>query len=170
MGATKLLNFLSSNKTEIGILFLSLFVLFIFFNWFAWILGLGRFKKKQDDDNGEKPIRYILVELFAKIINDFRHLLALIIILIFAVILGLGMLHTGFEIDKMADALQAVVSTLGGLVGSIIGYYFGESAALKRNTEEAPVRTIGVQQAVQSPDISSEDGSIFPAPEVDKNL
>jgi hypothetical protein len=32
-------------------------------------------------------------------------------------------------VEDLADGLQAVMATLGGLVGSIVGYYFGESAA-----------------------------------------
>ena len=172
MGDNKFLIFLDTHKYEIAFL---IFVLPLVFQWFLWMFGLGRFKKKEiNDENSDKddvkPIRYILVDLFAKIIDDFRHLLALIVILIFAIILGLSMFHTGFKIENMGDALQAVVSTLGGLVGSIIGYYFGESAAMKRNTEEAPIRTISVPQAIQSPDKDLEDDSIKLAPEVDKDV
>ena len=170
MGEANIFSYLSSNKSGIMVLILSLFALLVLFNWFVWILGLGRFKSREKDD--DKPIRYILVELFAKIIDDFRHLLALVVILIFAAILSLSMFHTEFQINKMADALQAVVSTLGGLVGSIIGYYFGESAAMKRNSEGATIITTGTggtQEAVQSQDSSLEDDSIYPAPEVDRS-
>jgi len=53
------------------------------------------------------------------------------------------MSSTNFE-DKM-EALQLVIASLGGLLGSIIGYYFGESAATKNResivTDETETET-----------------------------
>jgi len=54
----------------------------------------------------------------------------------------------GSVITNMKEALQAVVATLGCLVGSIIGYYFGESSLLK------------------SSNTGSEAGTSKPAPEI----
>lgn len=49
------------------------------------------------------------------------------IVLIFASALVFAMYTADGDMDKLATALQVVTATLGGLVGSIIGYYFGES-------------------------------------------
>jgi hypothetical protein len=36
------------------------------------------------------------------------------------------------DVNLIKDGLQGVAAALGGLIGSIIGYYFGESAAKNR--------------------------------------
>jgi type IV secretory pathway VirB2 component (pilin) len=86
----------------------------------CWTFGWGRFSR---DAVGARPksenLRYL--------INDFRHLLALILVLIFGCALVYTLVQASGEMDKIKEALQAVTSSLGGLVGSIIGYYFGES-------------------------------------------
>lgn len=72
-------------------------------------------------------------ELLTKIIYEFRHLLALLIVVLFAVALFAAMwpgMMKG-DVALIKDGLQAVAAALGGLIGSIIGYYFGESAASK---------------------------------------
>ncbi|MEE9552965.1 MAG: hypothetical protein V3W18_01610 [candidate division Zixibacteria bacterium] len=56
-------------------------------------------------------------------------MLALIIITIFAIALIFAMVHATTTNKDLSDAIQGVVASLGGLIGSIIGYYFGESAA-----------------------------------------
>jgi len=116
--------------------------------WFAWIFGWGRFGKNSaliggtgagTGSGGNTNLRYLFSGAIVKIINDFRHLLALIVVLIFAIALGYSLWKaaaapaTGENsvISNMKEALQAVVATLGGLVGSIIGYYFGESSSVK---------------------------------------
>jgi hypothetical protein len=46
--------------------------------------------------------------------------------------------YAGWEsFDTVKDGVQLVVASLGGLVGSIIGYYFGESAAERRYSAPA---------------------------------
>ena len=62
-------------------------------------------------------------------------LLALVIVVIFALVLTYALLLVSYEpagrLEGMTKALQAVVSSLGGLIGAIIGYYFGEKAGEK---------------------------------------
>ncbi|PCJ80864.1 MAG: hypothetical protein COA57_14675 [Flavobacteriales bacterium] len=95
------------------------------------LFGLGRFKNLET--NGS--FGYAVGVLFNKIIVEFRHLLALVIILLFAGALAYAMISGDTFSDKM-DALQAVTSALGGLIGSIIGYYFGESAGRKKEDKK----------------------------------
>ncbi|MEQ1747609.1 MAG: hypothetical protein ABMA02_19430 [Saprospiraceae bacterium] len=38
------------------------------------------------------------------------------------------------DFEQKMDALQLVIASLGGLLGSIIGYYFGESAVRNAQT------------------------------------
>lgn len=117
--------------------------------WFAWILAVGRFAATTSatGSGGRAELRYIFSEATVKIINDFRHLLALIVVLIFAIALGYSLwkaasVETSADspsvVDNMKEALQAVVATLGGLVGSIIGYYFGESSVVKAAEPRPP--------------------------------
>jgi hypothetical protein len=152
---SRLFTFLETYRS--GILFLLFCLASVAFlvQWFAWIFGKGRFSKAgtptgADTDSGSvKPLRFFIAEAAVKIINDFRHLLALVLVLIFAFALGYSLIKaasvmTGANapsvVENMKNALQAVMATLGGLVGSIIGYYFGESSVTKT-----------VQQAAQLP-------------------
>ena len=117
----------------------------------AWVFGGGRFGLRSivssEYQIGSVPIRsdqrpsgsgrYILADLIVKIIDDFRHLLALIIVAIFALALGYVMVKTSNQYDQLKGGIEVVVASLGGIVGSILGYYFGESAALKSFTNKS---------------------------------
>lgn len=162
--------------------------------WFAWIFGWGRFGKKLSETgaeaesgtgtgsttvSGQTTIRFMFSGALVKIINDFRHLLALVVVLIFAVALlyslwqaasiptfatnpadpSLTIPGTPSVIDNMKEALQAVVATLGGLVGSIIGYYFGESSIAKSadktqtaKPDSSPMRKAKVESKSEGPE------------------
>jgi hypothetical protein len=117
-------------------------------NWLAWIWGWGRFKNEpgipnEPQQRTDSNLRQVLAKFFTTIIDEFRHLLALIIVLVFAVTMGLAMYPglVNHDIDGMLKAVQAVAASLGGLLGSIIGYYFGESAASKSNRRLADTAT-----------------------------
>ena len=54
------------------------------------------------------------------------------------------------NVEHIRDGVQAVAAALGGLMGSIIGYYFGESAANKNRLSGADLTappSIPVEQA-----------------------
>src|SRR5712691_4869098 len=134
----RLFTFLQTYRSGILLLLFGLASIALLVQWFAWILGKGRFGK--DAVSGSKAVTFIFSDAIVKIINEFRHLLALLIVVIFAFALGYSLIKaaslptgtgTPSVIDNMKEALQAVVATLGGLVGSIIGYYFGESSTAK---------------------------------------
>ena len=134
--------YLETHRNGIFIALLCLAFLAFILQWLAWTLKFGRFKP----DGGvpgssaaaaqKQNLRYIISDAVIKIVNDFRHLLALVIIAIFAVALCFALFQTRDSLEEMKEALQAVVATLGGLVGSIIGYYFGESAVIKAREAE----------------------------------
>lgn len=129
----KVIVFLEQHFTGIFIAILLLLGLALFLNWLFWILGWGRHKVKQPVPGQPAPkagIMFVFADLMVKIINDFRHFLALILVLIFAFALGYAFYVSNGEPQRLSDALQAVVATLGGLIGSIVGYYFGESKAI----------------------------------------
>lgn len=122
-------NLLSSLKTNwegILIFFFFLFLSILFIQWLAWIFSWGRFKVSSGSRKNDS-IRFVIADLLVKIIDDFKHLLALVIMTIFAFALAFAMIKG----PDMLKALQVVVASLGGLIGSIIGYYFGESSAKK---------------------------------------
>ena len=137
---TRFFTFLQEYRIGILVFFFGLGGIALLVQWLAWILGKGRFGVTAPTTAGRAELRYLFAELTTKIINEFRHLLALIIVVIFAGALAYSLwkassAQTGAglpsEIDNMKEALQAVVATLGGLVGSILGYYFGESSVAK---------------------------------------
>ena len=82
----------------------------------------------------QDTLSYVVGMFFVNLINDFKHLLALVIVIVFASLIIYSMTTTDIFKEKM-EALQLVVASLGGLLGSIIGYYFGESAATKSQTK-----------------------------------
>lgn len=133
---TRLFTFLQEYRVGILVFFLSLGGIAGLVQWFAWIFALGRFGVPEPSSGGRPGIRYLFSEFTVKIINEFRHLLALIIVLIFTGALAYSLWKAASAqgsagstvIDNMKEALQGVVATLGGLVGSIVGYYFGESS------------------------------------------
>ena len=129
--------------------------------WLMWLFKVGRFKPSNSNDSSnstDNDFWYVIAN-FVKLINDFKHLLALIIIMIFAWVLIYSVMHainldknpssqTNFE--NLKDVMQAVVASLGGIVGSIIGYYFGESAAKGKSNETN--LNAGDQEVEQNPD------------------
>jgi hypothetical protein len=134
------LKLLDDYSGGIGVLFLSLAAVVGLIQWLSWIFLKGRFKPRTGTGtgtgDGSQSIRFVFTDLLVKIINDFRHLLALLMVIIFAATLGFMLFRAGTNMTDMADALQVVVATLGGLLGSILGYYFGESAVRKARGED----------------------------------
>lgn len=127
---SRFFQFLASQWQGIFVFVLLLLTAVLLVQWIAWVFSLGRFA-------GPRParrdtLRYVFADLVVKIIDDFRHLLALVIVVIFALALTYTLVLASYErVNRLAaasDALQAVVSSLGGLIGAIIGYYFGEKA------------------------------------------
>lgn len=142
---TEFLPYLSTNKEGIFVGLAILFGMAFFVQWLLWMFAKGRFHEKpvvlDKDGKTRSSIRWVLTDLFAKVINDFRHLLALVIVMLFAVVL----VYVVFTVQYYADAkkvdliqkgLQAVTGSLGGIIGVILGYYFGESAAVGRKGKD----------------------------------
>jgi len=129
MGA--FLGFLTAQRAGILILLLVLLAAGFLVNWALWMFGWGRYRGSVRADS---KIRFVLAQFFVKIINEFRHLLALIIVLLFTSALFAAMWPGMMKQDvaSIKDGIQGVAAALGGLFGSVIGYYFGESAANRR--------------------------------------
>lgn len=127
--------FLKSFRQEIILLLVSVIVLMGLIQWTCWIAGWGRFRLSRDNEPAsqggiaERPIRFVFAELFAKLVNDFRHLLALIVMLVFLFSVAYALWIAGSNVENMNKALQAVTGSLSGIIGVIIGYYFGETVA-----------------------------------------
>ncbi|MGE3346867.1 MAG: hypothetical protein AB7I35_05470 [Ramlibacter sp.] len=126
--------------------------------WLAWVFGLGRFKSSLQAPRQAptQNLRYLVTEALTKIINDFRHLLALLIVLIFGLALAYALYQASGSIDEIKEALQAVAATLGGLVGSIIGYYFGESKAINDAAASAAQPPVAPPAAVVAPPVEPD--------------
>lgn len=131
-----LLQLLEEHWKGIAVVFCALGGLAVLAQWVCWMFGLGRFGR-QKAATRESSLRFVIADLLVKIINDFRHLLALVVMLIFAMTLLYALVRAGQTTEDINKALQSVVATMGGLIGSIIGYYFGESAG-QRATAALP--------------------------------
>lgn len=149
--------YLEDNKIGIFVFIACLFSIMFLVKWFASIFGLGRYSKNHGNSTGTEntaseytSIGYIFADLAVKIINDFRHLLALIIVGIFGLTLAY-VLYTTTKTD-LNDSLQAVIAAFGGIVGTIIGYYFGESAAKgTAGTPASPLPETIDEEIIQNP-------------------
>jgi len=160
----KLLAALGENRGGVLVVVLIVFATAFTVQWFAWIFGLGRFRRDPLDPKAPaKPstIRYLVTELFVRVITEFRHFLALVLFSVFAIAL-ICAIYPGvrtLDVDAISKGLQAVAAALGGLLGSVIGYYFGESAGSK--DPNAPKPAPDAQPAVQrTPD---DDATSAPA-------
>ena len=81
---TSFLVFLGENTRGFAVLVGILFILILSIQWIAWLFNWGRFR--QIEAETDRPsIRYMVAEFITKIINDFRHVLAIALTLIFAV-------------------------------------------------------------------------------------
>jgi hypothetical protein len=130
------LEFLARQRMGIAVLFGSLLLLIFLIQWLAWVFAWGRFEKTLAKPGEQtSQLRFVIASLFVKIIDEFRHLLALLVVLIFAGTLAAVLVWAPY-FSNVKEGLQAVVASLGGLVGSILGYYFGESKA--RNLPAPP--------------------------------
>jgi ABC-type multidrug transport system permease subunit len=131
--------FLDKHVTGVLLLILMLIAVNLSVNWYAKLFNWGKYKS-QNVGNGpvqmnQENVGYVVAKFFANIIDDFRHFLALFLVIIFFSLLIYSMyissdtaLHKE-QFNQMKEMLQLVLASLGGLLGSIIGYYFGESAA-----------------------------------------
>ena len=157
------LNYLALNRQGIIVLFFCILGLGMLVHYAMWIFSLGRFTRTSVRPPRER-LNFVLADAAIKIINDFRHFLALLILVVFSAVLGYAVVKGGTDVNGIKDSLQAVMATLGGLVGSIIGYYFGESA-VRSNINPNPNPVVNQPDAsagasgtpIQNPDINPEE-------------
>ena len=148
-------SYLAANANGIWVMVGIVLALILGVQWLAWIFRKGRFATdNRPYDPSIRQVRHIFADLAVNIINDFRHLLAGGIVLLFGLVLAYSLTRSN-DVKEISSVLQAVASSLGGLIGAILGYYFGESAG-KRQSPSSPVVTTG--EAEQRDDIPAPRG------------
>ena len=147
--------FLETHTNGVLILLVSLVVLTFIINYIAKIFNWGRYKNAYYVSESESKVSYVIVEFFVRLINDFKHFLALTIVLLFTGLILLSMMATN-DFDQKMEALQLVIASLGGLLGSIIGYYFGESAAKNSLVNPTPRPSLVNNGQEEEPEPTSE--------------
>jgi len=165
------LDYVWTHRGAIAVLVFVAFGVVAIVQWLAWIFRKGRFTAEPGQ---AVPLRagvgYLVSDFLVKIIIDFRNLLALVIVGIFALSLAIstypGLRH--WNVDEIGKGVQAVAAALGGLIGSIIGYYFGESAASQRAASAAATTTPppggSTTTPVQAPPDAQAANVVVPAP------
>lgn len=123
--------------------------------WICWIFKVGRFRHEAclNEDGQSIHLRYMMANFFVNIINDFRHLLALFIVSIFAATLFISLYKTASgDTATIMNTMQSVSSTFGGLIGAIIGFYFGEKTGeYKKEAHIGEVNKISVIAEQEDP-------------------
>lgn len=159
--------FLEQHTNGILLALVLLFAFILALNWLASIFRWGRYREARISSNQYDKLSYIITTFFANIINDFKHLLALVIVLIFTGLVIYSM-AVGSNFQEKMDALQLVIASLGGLLGSIIGYYFGESAASLNAGLNANANTNSNTNINDRDDEQMDD--IIPVPDIEDTL
>ena len=158
-----LLDFLSANATGIVMLILIVVVGLYAMNSVAKTFNWGRYKRSSTDGDSNSALHYGVSIFFVNLINDFKHLLALVIVIIFTGLIIYSM-AAGESFDEKLEALKLVIVSLGGLLGSIIGYYFGESAARGASANRV---NFGNPEPPATDSPEPEEDPIMPAPMID---
>ena len=142
---TELLAALELHRVGIFVAFAMLAGACVVIQWIFWIAGWGRFNPERAAQRNiaapnRAPIRFTLTDFMTMLVNDFRHLLALVVVLLFAVMMVFAVWPGLANADaaQVADGVQTVTAAMGGLLGSIIGYYFGAMAAKKPEPGKPP--------------------------------
>lgn len=157
------LKFLENHATGIYLIILCVFSFILALNWLAKIFSWGMYRIPIAERNDQSKLSYVISRFFVNIIDDFKHLLAIVIVIIFTSLIIYSM-TAGITFDDKMEALQLVIASLGGLLGSIIGYYFGESAArtniptVINKEKDVPIPN----SIVAAPQISFEEPSANP--------
>ncbi len=86
------------------------------FQWVAWTLGVGRFRERTARSG------WFVQDFAATVSADFRHILASALVVLFGVALFVGVALG----DGIPDTMQPVMNSFPGLLGAVIGFYFGE--------------------------------------------
>ncbi|MGH7175781.1 MAG: hypothetical protein ACREJC_00245, partial [Tepidisphaeraceae bacterium] len=101
-------DFFAVHRQGILVFGLLILVVGVIVQWLAWIFAQGRFQKR-DQTTGRQTLRFVFADLLVKIIDDFRHLLALVVVVIFALALVYSFVLVAYEqtgrLDAMAKAL-----------------------------------------------------------------
>ncbi|GEM_PF-3090435 len=130
-GVADFFGFFEQHSKGVLLFLLTVFFLIWMISWLVKILRPVRKANAYGSSMGSRErLGFVIARFFANIIDDFRHFLALTLVIIFTILIVYSMATAGTFEEKM-KALQLVIASIGTLLGSIIGYYFGESAASK---------------------------------------
>jgi membrane protein DedA with SNARE-associated domain len=150
--------FLETHSTGVMLLILLLVTFVVIIRWLFQIFAIGKYSNRKVDREQDTSITYIITRSLVNIVDDFRHFLALLIVILFVILIIASMWAGRGDFDNVMEAMQLVIASLGGLLGSIIGYYYGESAA--RSKDKTGVTT-------DAGEITNEGGEII-EPEVEE--
>ncbi len=147
--------YFENNGAGIFVFIICLFAIVLIIKWVAYIFRFGRYRDNESfvDEKGQEinnyKLRFVIADLLVKIINDFRHLLALVIMTIFGLSLWYVLYKSNGTFEQLKDSLQVVIASFGGIVGTIIGYYFGESSAKAKIGKDNPTTIVNNGEVTQ---------------------
>jgi len=162
------LDYVWMHRGPIAVLLVVAFGAIAIVQWLAWIFRGGRFRLQPGRAVASRAgAGYLFSDFLVKIITDFRNLLALVIVGIFAITLAISM-YPGvrhWNVEEIGKGVQAIAAALGGLIGSIIGYYFGEAAGSRAGSGPPPLAdTTTPAEAPVTIDAQIANAGVVPAP------
>lgn len=118
-----LLSAVEEHKIGVIILVVSIAILLYVLRRFLQAFGVGRKSRKVIE--ARIQFQAVISQVIMKIIDQFRHFLAALVVVIFA-ILTITMVLV-IDNDRLG-ALQLIISAFTGLLGTVLGFYFGEKS------------------------------------------
>jgi hypothetical protein len=90
-----------------------LFALMATVTWCFWVLGRGRFSRPRPTDD-RSTIAYYIGTFVGQIITEFRHFLALMVVMLFAVTMATVIFLGRHHFEDVKTGVQVVAASLGG--------------------------------------------------------
>jgi purine-cytosine permease-like protein len=85
--------------------------------------------------NARLRFRNAISKIFTEIIDEFRHVVAVVVLALFLIVFIITLLSFAEEADQRMQALNLMLTTFSGIIGTIVGFYFSEKGKQGNNLE-----------------------------------
>ena len=139
----EILKILESHIWGTVLLLLIIIVLLLVIKSIIQSFGLGRGYDKKLESKLKRQA--VVSHVILKIVDQFRHLLASLVILSFVFIIIIILIV--IKSDERMDALQLGLSSFSGILGTIVGFYFSEKLKPKEPSLDDEITEEDLEQS-----------------------